>query len=187
MRTLAAIVVMLVLAGCGFHLRTAREDRVPARFAALHVTMPGSGLRYPQIVLVVSRMLQDHGATVLPGKAPLPTVELLNETLVPVVVTINSNGGAAAYLLDYSVSFVLKNAQGRTLLGPGVARVQREYNLNPLNILAMAREERYLENRMRRSAARQIVARLIAFRHHPAPSSPEVPLPPAPFATRHAH
>ncbi len=187
MRTLAAFIGMLVLAGCGFHLRTARESDVPARFADLHVTSPVSGLRYPQIVLVVSRMLQDHGAAVFSGKAPLPTLELVNETMVPVVVTINSNGGAAAYLLDYSVSFVLKDASGRVVLGPQVVRVQREYNLNPLNILAMAREERYLENRMRRSAARQIVARLIAFGRRPVPAHKEVALPAAPFTTRHAH
>ncbi len=179
MRTLVAIGVLLILAGCGFHLRTAQEDQLPPRLANLRVTMPASGLRYPEMVLVMRRMLRDHGADVFAGKAALPTLELTGETLAPVVVSVNSNGGAAAYLLDYALSFVLKGAHGRILLGPGTIRVQREYNLNPLNILAMAREERYIENRMRRSAARQIVARLIAFGRRP--------LPPASPKSPHAH
>ncbi len=188
MRALAVIVAMLILAGCGFHLRTAQEDHLPPRFANLRVTMSGSGLRYPKVVLVMRRMLRDHGASVFSGQVPLPTLALMGETLTPVVVSINNSGGAAAYLLDYTLSFVLLDAKGRAILGPETIRVQREYNFNPLNILSMAREKRYIENRMRRSAARQIVARIIAFGRRQSAARAEYPsAPPPPFTTRHAH
>lgn len=155
---------LCLLAGCGFHLRTATEDHLPPALSALRLTMPYTRLRYPPLVLIVRRALVDHGATVVTRRVPLPTLRILSETLTPVVVTVNSNGGAQIYLLDYAVTFVLVAPDGRTLLGPSVVRVQREYDFNPLNVLSMAREQRYLEQRMRIAAARQIVMRLVAYR-----------------------
>ncbi|MHB1566510.1 MAG: LPS-assembly lipoprotein LptE [Acidiferrobacter sp.] len=164
MRILTTWLVLCLLAGCGFHLRTAAEDRLPPTLSALRLVMPGNGLRYPRLVLVVRRALVDHGVTVVMHSAPLPTLKLLGETLNPVVVTINSNGGAQAYLLDYAVTFMVVGARGRTLMGPSIVRVQREYDFDPLNVLSMAREQHYLEQRMRTAAARQIVMRLAAYR-----------------------
>lgn len=178
-RLLAFTALSLALTGCGFRLRTAHEFTLPRALSVVRVTMPTSGLKYPGLVLVVRRALLDRGATIV-AKGSVPSVVLFGETLTPLIVTINSNGGATAYLLDYEVSFSLQGPHGRTLMGPSTVRVQREYTFDPLNILAMAREQAYLEKRMRIAAARQIVWRLAAFRPTPPP------LATAPSPSRHA-
>lgn len=154
---------LLVLAGCGFHLRTARMMNVPSTLATLRVTMPSSGLRYPGLVLIMDRILADHGVDVVRHNSKVPTLVLSGESLNPVVVTVNNNGGASAYLLDYAVTFVVLSANGKPLTAPKTVRVQREYDFDPLNILSMAREQTYLQKRMRIAAARQIVDRLAMY------------------------
>lgn len=166
MKRALIITLFAALAGCGFHLRTAHEEVLPRSLATLRVTMPGSGLKYPSLVLVVRRALMDRGVDVV-TKGAVPALVLLDETLTPVVVTINSNGGASAYLLDYAASFSVQGPHGRVLMAPATVRVQREYSFDPLNVLAMAREQSYLERRMRVAAARQIMWRLAAFKAAP--------------------
>lgn len=179
-RSLALMALSLILGGCGFHLRTASEFALPPALSVVRVTMPASGLKYPGLVLAVRRALLDRGVTVV-DKGNVPSVTLLSETMTPLIVTINSNGGATAYLLDYEVIFSLQGPHGRMLMSPSAIRVQREYSFDPLNILAMAREQTYLEKRMRIAAARQIIWRLSTFRPAVRPA-----VRPAPQAARHA-
>ena len=173
-RLAAFIALSVTLGGCGFHLRTGHEAALPPALSVMRVTMPGSGLKYPGLVLAVSRALLDRGVTVV-NKGNVPSVVLLSETMIPLIVTINSNGGATGYLLDYEATFSLQGPHGRILMAPSAVRVQREYTFDPLNILAMAREQTYLEKRMRISAARQIVWRLATFRrgHGVRPVAPK--------------
>ncbi len=162
-RLTAVLLGVMLLAGCGFHLRGAREFSLPSSLAVLRVRMPSSGLKYPGLVLVVRRALEDRGVQVVDHRKA-PTLLLEGETLNPVIVTINSNGGASAYLLDYAVTFSVVGPRGRVLMAPRTVRVQREYSFDPRYVLAMAREEAYLKRRMRRAAARQIVWGLAAYK-----------------------
>lgn len=158
------MVCCVALTGCGFHLRTGHEFALPKPLSVLRVTMPGNGLKYPGLLLAVRHALQNRGARIV-TKGPAPVLVLGSETLSPMVVTINNNGGASAYLLDYAVTFGLMGAHGRVLIASRTVRVQREYTFDALNVLAMAREQTYLQKRLRRSAARQIVWQLVAYRH----------------------
>ena len=169
---LVFMAISLTLGGCGFHLRTASEFSLPRALSVVRVTMPANGLKYPGLVLAVRRALLDRGVKVV-NKGNVPSVTLLSETMTPLIVTMNNNGGATAYLLDYEATFSVQSPHGRVLMPPSAVRVQREYPFDPLNILAMAREQAYLEKRMRIAAARQIVWRLSTFR-------------PTPKAARHA-
>ena len=171
MKRLTAVVLGMLLAGCGFHLRTAREFSLPPSLAALQVRMPSSGLKYPRLVLAVRRALEDRGVQVV-DHHKVPTLMLEGETLSPMIVTINSNGGASAYLLDYAVTFSVVGPHGRVLMAPRTVRVQREYNFDPRYVLAMAREEAYLKRRMRRAAARQIVWGLASYKRPPPAAAP---------------
>ncbi|WP_298138911.1 LPS assembly lipoprotein LptE [Acidiferrobacter sp.] len=166
-RLLAAGLGVLLLAGCGFHLRTAREFALPQSLSVLRVRMISSGLKYPGVVLAVRHALEDRGVEIV-ERRPAPTVVLQGEVMTPVIVTLNSNGGASAYLLDYAVTFSLVGPKGRVLMAPRTVRAQREYSFDPENVLAMAREQSYLEGRMRASAARQIVWALAAYKGPPA-------------------
>ncbi|MHB8255097.1 MAG: LPS-assembly lipoprotein LptE [Acidiferrobacter sp.] len=163
MRRLAVVILCVALTGCGFHLRTAHEFALPPALSTVRVTMTASSLKYPGLVLVVRRALLDRGVDVVTS-GNVPSVVLLSESLAPVIVTINSNGGASAYLLNYAVTFSVEGPGGRVLMGPMVVRVQREYSFDVASVLAMAREQAYLEKRMRIAAARQIVWRLAFFK-----------------------
>ncbi|MHB1512278.1 MAG: LPS-assembly lipoprotein LptE [Acidiferrobacter sp.] len=163
MKRLTAALLGALLAGCGFHLRTAREFSLPPSLMTLRVRMPSSGLKYPGLVLVMRRALADRGVQVVDHRKA-PTLVLAGETLTPMIVTINSNGGASAYLLDYAVTYSVVGPHGRILVASRTVRVQREYSFDPRYVLAMAREEAYLKRRMRRAAARQIVWGLAAYK-----------------------
>lgn len=180
MRRAAALLWCLALAGCGFHLRRAHEFALPPSLAVLKVRMPAAGLKYPGLVLVVRHALEERGVQVV-TRGQVPVLVLGSEVLNPVIVTVNNNGGASGYLLDYAVTFSLMAANGQVLMPSHTVRAQREYSFNPQNLLAMGREQSYLEHRLRRAAARQIVARLVAYRpparSHP-PAKASVALPP---------
>ncbi len=163
MKRALLVVVCAALAGCGFHLRGAHEFALPARLSVMRVTMPASGLKYPGLVLTVRHALEDRGVRVV-TQGHVPAVVLSGETMTPMIVTMSPEGGASAYLLDYAVTFSLLGAHGRVLIPPSVVRAQREYRFDPLNLPAMAREQAYLERRLRHSAARQIVWRLASYK-----------------------
>ena len=166
MKRLTIIALCATLSACGFHLRTAREFALPPALSVMRVTMPASGLKYPRLMLVVRRALLGRGVDVV-SKGKVPSVVLLSETMAPLIVTVNGNGGVSGYLLNYAATFSLQGPNGRVLIAPTVVRVQREYSFDALSLLAMAREQAYLQKRMRIAAARQIVWRLAAFKERP--------------------
>jgi len=166
MKRIWAAGLMALLAGCGFHLRTGREAALPAALSTIKVTMPVSALKYPGLLLIVRHALQNRGVVVV-TRGQVPTLVLSGESLTPIVVTINNNGGASAYLLNYAATFSLQGPHGRVWMAPRTVRVQREYTYDALNLLAMGRQQSYLQRRLRHSAARQIMWQLAAFRPKP--------------------
>jgi len=176
MKRLAIVALCIGLVGCGFHLRTAQEFTLPPSLAVVRVAMPTSSLKYPEFALIVRRALLERGVEVV-DKGNVPAIVLSGETLTPLIVSVNNNGGASAYLLNYATTFSVQGPGGRVLLAPTVVRVQREYTFDALNILAMAREQAYLQKRMRIAAARQIIWRLASFKS-PPPKSPPPKSPP---------
>jgi len=158
---------------------------MPPVFAALRVTMPASGLRYPPLVLAVRHALLNRGVAIVP-KGNVPTVVLVGETMTPIIASINNNGGASTYLLDYSATFSVQAPDGAVLIAPTIIRVQREYSFDALNVLAMAREQAYLERRMRAAAARQIIWRLISFKGPPPKAAAPKAVAPKPVVPKAA-
>ncbi|MHB8346455.1 MAG: LPS-assembly lipoprotein LptE [Acidiferrobacterales bacterium] len=160
---LLAVVGLLSLGGCGFHLRGLQSAELPARLSALRVTM-GGGAAYPPMLVEMRDALRTETGTRLINNpaARVPTLSLWGENIGSEVAAIDVTGRATEYLLDYEVSFSLTDAAGRQIIPARTIKIQRQYSFNKLNVLATGRETGFLQDDMRRDAVRQIIRQLVA-------------------------
>ncbi len=154
---------LLLLGGCGFHLRGLQSAELPARLSALRVTM-GGGAAYPPLLVEMRDALRTETGTRLVNNpaARVPTLTLWGENIGSEVAAIDVTGRATEYILDYEVSFSLANAAGRQIIPARTIKIQRQYSFNKLNVLATERETGFLQNDMRRDAVQQIIRQLVA-------------------------
>jgi LPS-assembly lipoprotein len=150
------------LAGCGFELRGARGAVLAPELAALRVTAAGA-LSHPPVLIEVREALRTHGGVRVVEEAGTPTLTLLEETIESELLATDGSGRATDHLLNYRLSFALSDAGGREWLAPQAIRLQREFRLDRLNVLAKDREEDLLRREMRRDAVEQLLRRLAAF------------------------
>lgn len=160
---LSLVIALLLLGGCGFHLRGVQSATLPTRLSVLRVTMAGGAAFPPLLVRMRDALRTETGAHLVDTPAPgVPTLTLWGESISSEVAAIDVTGRATEYMLDYQVSFSLVDAAGRQIIPPRTIKIQREYSFNKLNVLATERENQFLQNDMRRDAVHQIIRQLAA-------------------------
>jgi len=156
---LASLVPLLLLAGCGFHLRGV-DDTSSFPFATLHVTTPAGGLGD-----VVQRQLALQPSIKLVGEDQADAVLTIEkEKLEKQILTVNNAGHVGEYLLILHARFKLELGK-REWIPPTHMVLRRDYSFNPNNPLGTDAEEVLLLNDMRLDASQQILHRLSAAKH----------------------
>lgn len=159
-RSAALLTVVLLLAGCGFHLRGTSAMSLPPQLSVMRVTMGGGS--YPPLLVEMRNALLALGAVRLTDDvaAGVPVLRLYGETSVSEVLAIDSSGRVSGYLLNYRVDFALDGGDGKPLLPAQSVKLQREYTFDRLNVLATEKQSDFLQSEMRRDATQQILRRL---------------------------
>lgn len=172
--------LLLVVAGCGFHLSGDGGDVFPKALSTLNVTMPGP-IAYPPLLLAMRDALRAQPGVTLSADPRAPTLVLLGEQFSVDVLAIDASGLVTDYVVNYGASYKLVDGTGQAWVPPTTVKLQRQYPFNRLSVLAMEKEQDYLQTRMRKDAVNQIVRRL-AHVQPPAPvrAAPVVSAPPAP-------
>jgi len=146
---------LLVLAGCGFHLRGA----VPLP-AVMHKTYVDGD---SATTLVRELKLDLHGAGVQVMRAPTQAsaiLRIIEARQASRVLSVDASGQVREYELSLAVRYALTGPHGAQLAAPRHVVVVRDYTFDPNNPLAKANEKELLRKEMERDAARSILRRL---------------------------
>jgi len=158
---LTLVFALLLLSGCGFHLRGNID--LPADLKQMHVQ--GTS-KYSGLGLELRRSLKTNGVevvdeinsaqVVLRISSPAYTRRLLS--------VLGDSGKVAEYELSYSLDISLHDRKGSILLAPQTLRQLRDYTFDSDGVLGKGNEEARLRKDMERDLVRQVLSRLQAYR-----------------------
>jgi len=159
-RRVAACLMALVLAGCGFQLRG--EQKLP--FETIFLNMP------PNSVLgaTLNRQIRSgtDTRTVTQASEASAVLEILGEARDKEILTLNAQGRAVEYKLIYRLRFRLHDGKGREYIGPTEMRAQRDISINDSQVLSKESEESLLYRDMQTDLVQQLLRRIAAVRPH---------------------
>lgn len=155
-RLFASLALMVLLAGCGFHLRN--QIALPEDLGPVLVV---SNVRYSQLTDTVKRGLESSGAAIAPdGAKNVATLRILSERWGDQPIAIDELGRAQEYSLRYAAIFVFDKADGTTLVPQQVVELSRDYVSPPQDATGTSTEREILADELRREMAASILRRI---------------------------
>ena len=152
-RLVAVAAVVLLVAGCGFHLR----GDVAYAFTTLYINSPSN----QPFAADLKRALSGGSTEVVEAATTAQTI-----LDIPAVVddkqvlSLSGGGRAREYALTKRVTFALHDSQGRDWLPSGEIVIRRSYTFNESEVLAREAEEAKLLKEMQNDAVQQLLRRL---------------------------
>lgn len=161
MRRLAALLVALVLAGCGFQLRGT------ANLPFDTIVIPGAG---GGIALDLKRNIQSgtNAKVVDDLKAAQAVLQFLEESRLKEILSLTATGRVREYRLVYRVGFRVHDGKGGDFVAPNTIRLTRDVTFNDSDILAKEAEEGLLFRDMQFDMVQQVM-RVLAAAQPPKP------------------
>jgi LPS-assembly lipoprotein len=161
MRKHLILVLVLLTAACGFHLRG--QARLP--FETLYVAIPdvsplGIELKRNIIAGTQTKLVND------PSQAQA-ILELVAEQRDKTILSFDTAGQVREFQLRYRLRFRVHDARGRNYLPPSDIRLTRDVSYNSTQILAKESEEQLLFRDMQSDMVQQILHRLAAAPREP--------------------
>ncbi|MAA96634.1 MULTISPECIES: LPS assembly lipoprotein LptE [unclassified Arsukibacterium] len=150
----AAIVIALafMLSSCGFHLR----GNLPlSQFPAIYVQSEA----HSQLAELLNQRLRQNSVQLLDSmQADAPTIQLVSDTLERRTLSLFPSGQVAEYELIYKVSYYLIMPGSEAAFNQ--FELYRDYQDDPNQALAKARELDLLLSELRQQAANRIIRQL---------------------------
>ena len=157
-RAATALILALVLAGCGFQLRSALS--LPPDLGPIQVDGQG---RYSPLADSLSQALLRAGATVVEGRGrneEVARLRILSERWASTPISIDARGRAQEYTLRYAVVFELVRADGEDLVPQQAVELARDYIQSPSDLTGADSERELLSRERRRDTVASIVRRI---------------------------
>ena len=154
----ALLVLVLVLTGCGFHLRNAIV--LPADLGPVRVDA-----RDPYSPLADSLELGLQRAGAVPAAADaegVAVLDLVAERWGNTPLSVDARGRAQEFTLRYAVVFELRSAEGELLVPRQVVELSRDYVSPPTNSIGTDSEREILARELRREMGAAILRRIDA-------------------------
>jgi len=148
-------VSLLLVAGCGFHLRG----------VGIESAVESAEIREVGRVALsrdLARALEAAGVNVVESGPAEVTIELLGQTEDKRGISVTDRARTAEYELSLDVRYRVLGADATELLEERVARIERIYRLDQSNIVGSHEEEALVRREMVQEAVRQIVYSLDA-------------------------
>lgn len=147
-------VILLLVAGCGFHLRT---WDLTASFESVHV----SGDSSVTLTRDLERALGRAGVEVVSDKSAADVVvRLSSERESRRSVSFTGQARAAEYEMTLSLAFGAEDADGNVLIPSRAMRAERTYRLDQDNIVGSAEEQTLVVREMRADLVQRIIRSL---------------------------
>ncbi|MEJ2439063.1 MAG: LPS assembly lipoprotein LptE [Gammaproteobacteria bacterium] len=157
-RTLLPLLLAGCLAACGFHLRGPAS--LPAVLKQTHIK---GVAEFDPLRLELKRVLTNAGAQVLPAEAKTPSaIVISNVNYARRVLSVDAQGRAAEYALNYSFFFQVNDASAKILVPRQQIRISRDFRFDPNAVLAKDSEEQQIRTEMIRQSVRLLMRRVDA-------------------------
>src|SRR5690606_7277824 len=152
------LVLLVLLAGCGFHLRDALL--LPPGLGPVRVQ--ASDLDGP-LVQQLQQALQRAGATLAaPGDEHAATLRIISERLGDTSISVDQFGRSQEFTLRYAVIFDLRRADGTDLVPQQAIELSRDYVSVPTSSAGTEGERELLVRELRREMVPSILRRIDA-------------------------
>ena len=160
-RSLAAAVMALALAGCGFQLRG--QFSIPAELQPIHIQAGGGS----NVARELREILRRNGVALAGDRAGAASeLEILDERRQRRVLTVSvTSADVDEYELKHTTRWVLRDTgeKRRPLTGVETIEALRDYTYDRTAVLAKQSEEEILIEDMEQDAAIRILYRLQAW------------------------
>jgi LPS-assembly lipoprotein len=152
------LMIVLVLCGCGFHLRGA----VALHIQKVHIQSESAD----QIANEVKRILTEEGVQVTPTtKAAQAVVYLRHENVDERVLSVSDESGKQEEIeINYRVEMEVRKPDDSILLEKQIISLFRDYRFDKTAVLAAGGEEEMLREDMFHDIVAQIIRRLQAIK-----------------------
>lgn len=152
---ITAMLTLLLLQGCGFHLRGVVE--LPQEMSATWISggEVSAGLREA----VAESIRNSQGEIASTAAASTAVLTLSGEDFSRRVATVDSSGKVSEYQLSYQVGWKLRANSGK-ILGEGVLKQRENYQYSTTQVLGKGQEEQHLRSVMVREAVGDLMRAL---------------------------
>jgi LPS-assembly lipoprotein len=155
MNRAAALLLCLLVAGCGFQLRGTAD--VP--FESVYLPNPTSGIQ-----LDLKRNIQagTRAKVVDDPKAAQAIMQFTEETRQKEILSLTAAGRVREFRLRYRVSFRVHDGKGADFIPQSTIVLFRDVSFNDSDVLAKESEEQLLFRDMQTDMVSQVMRRLAA-------------------------
>ena len=158
---LGALLLCVLLAGCGFQLRgSGGGTALPDAWQAMSLDSASPNSEFTRIL--VARFTASGVRWVDRAEAS-HRLDLGPERFRQRNLSINAEARAAEFELTLRATFAVFDADGRLLMPPATALVAKQMENDPRNVVGKAEEIRILRDEMRGELAQQIIRRIAYF------------------------
>ena len=147
------VLLALLLAGCGFHLR----GSVAVPFDTLYIPNAKSG-----IALELKRNIEAGTSVkvVDDPKTADAVLELTGENREKIILSLTGTGRVREFRLRYTVNYRVHDAKGVNYVPATLVQLSRDVTYNDADILAKESEEQLLFRDMQSDMVQQVMRRL---------------------------
>jgi len=158
LRVWIVVVLLAALGGCGF--KPVVPPAVP--YQSVYVVAPD----FSSFGAQLKRYVESSGKQRLAQnpEGAQAVLEILNERQEKQILSLNTAGKVAEFLLRYQVTFRLRDKDNRDLIAPSTIALERDVTFNDNEVLGSENEDTFLYNAMRNEAIQQILVRMSATR-----------------------
>lgn len=159
LRALCYLLVCVLLAGCGFHLRD--QAGLPAAMDQTYLQMDDPRGELARALRVT---LAGNGAQITGERDEATAIlSVPMNRLTKQVLSVGTNARAREFELIYIVTFELTGADGKTIMPLQRLELRRDYTFDEQQVLGTTGEEALLRRDLRRDMVRLMLLRLEAF------------------------
>src|SRR2546422_2923301 len=109
------LAALVLLAGCGFHLRGGSSVALPESLSRLRIVVQDSRLANEPLRAALKSAIQIDPNVIITEALDAPTLFLYGERTDSQVLSVGATGKASGFTLRYDVSFRLADPKGREL------------------------------------------------------------------------
>lgn len=155
-RSLFALFLAALVAGCGFHLRGAGSGNLP--YKTMYIALPETA----EVRIWLERYVKSSGNTeiVADAKSAEAVFQQLEDNRQKTILSVNAQGRVREYRLQLTYRFRVVNGKGQEIIAPNEIALSRDISFDDSNVLAKDIEEGLLWRDMNNDLVNQVMRRL---------------------------
>ena len=154
-RLLSLLLLLQLVAACGFQLQNRSEMPPEMSHTKLEVQSPNS-----EFARRLGSHLEQNGVKVVNSSVDAAVLEVPVNSMRKEIQSIGDNARVREFLLRHTVQFRLLDSEGNEMIPMQTFEQSRVYSFNEQDILAAERENEFLRDDLADSMARMVVRRL---------------------------